>query len=188
MPSAAYTTEKSAPGRVASLFVFLTLMPKPHRIFLPAIYEEHMRYLYAGLDDSRDMVLSADKINDDLPTKIDMQYFAFAQVGRICVWEAGREFEAVFSLHEKEALDKGAVMLQAALNLSEPWVGCEVDLLRERGYFFCGILPRWLDADALLMTKIIHRPYWEDIQLYLDRSKRLLDVVKKDWERAVDKR
>jgi len=188
MPSAAYTKEKSAPGRVASLFVFLTIKPKPHRVFLPAVYEAPMRYLYAGLDDSRDMVLSVDKIIDDLPTKIDMQYFAFAQVGRICVWEAGRDFEAVFSLHEKEALDKGAVILQASLNLSEPWVGREVDLLKERGYFLCGILPRWLDADALLMTKIIHRPYWEDIQLYLDRAKRILEFARVDWERTVKDR
>jgi len=185
MPASAYTKEKSAPGRVASLLGFLTIRPGPHRVYIPAVYEEETRYIYAGLDDDRDIAVSVGDVEKDAVTVMDVRYFDFAQVSRTAVSRTGADFEEGFLARERELLDQGAMVLQVSLNLSEPWVEMPVEFLRKIGYFFCGILPRWLDSDALLMTKIIHRPYWEDIQLHTDRAKRILEDVRTDWERTV---
>jgi hypothetical protein len=80
-------------------------------------------------------------------------------------------------------LEKGVVVLQVWLKLSWPWIGHAVNILRKRGFFLGGILPRWFDVDGMLMQKIIGQPNWEGIQLHSDRAKKILEIVKADWQR-----
>jgi hypothetical protein len=183
MPAEAYDQEKSASGRVTALLDFKTLKPKTHTVYFPAVYEEGMRFLYGGLDDDRDLVLSKGEWPSKIKTEIKTQVFDFAQLARLAVHEAGADFESTFDDQEKTIREKGVAVIQVWLKLSWPWVGQAVDHLRKRGYFLGGILPRWFDVDGMLMQKIIGRPNWEGIQLYFDRPKKILEIIKKDWER-----
>ena len=182
MPAEAYDKEKSASGRVASLLDFKTLKPKPHTVYLTTVYEEALQFFYSGLDDERQFA-SADK---DFPpgsnTNIMSQVFDFALVARLAVHEAGADFKSAFDEQEKMVQEKGVVVIQVWLKLSWPWIGRVVDVLRERGYFLGGMLPRWFDVDGLLMQKIIGKPNWEGIQLHSDRAKMILEIARKDWE------
>ena len=54
MPAATYAKEKSAPGRVSTFMAFKTLVSRPHRIHIPRVYREQLKYLYAEMDDSRE--------------------------------------------------------------------------------------------------------------------------------------
>jgi len=184
MPASAYVKEKSASGRVATLLDFKTLRPKPHTVYLPAVYEESMRFIYSGLDDDRDLVLSRGERPSQVNTEIKAQVFDFAQVARLAVHEAGGDFEEVLGREERSVLEKGAVVLQVWLKLSWPWVGQVANILRKRGYFFGGVLPRWFDVDGMLMQKIAGEPNWEGIQLYFDRAKKILEIVKADWQKV----
>lgn len=182
MPASAYVKEKSASGRVASLLDFKTLRPKPHAVYLPAVYEEGIRFLYSGLDDDRNFSLSQDELPSQIKTEIKTQVFDFAQVARLAVHEAGTDFKSAFDEQEKKICERGIIVNQVWLKLSWPWISRVVDSLRERGYFLGGILPRWFDVDGMLMQKIIGKPNWEEIQLYTDRAKKLLEIIKEDWE------
>jgi hypothetical protein len=146
-----------------------------------------MRFIYSGLDDNRDFILSQGELPSSIKTEIKTQVFNFAKVARLAVHEAGADFEAVLEREERSVLGKGAVVLQVWLKLSWSWISRVVDALRERGYFLGGILPRWFDVDGMLMQKIIGEPNWEGIQLYSDRAKKLLEIIKEDW-RLKDKR
>jgi hypothetical protein len=183
MPAEAYDKEKSASGRVTALLDFKTLKPKPHTVYFPAVYEESMRFIYGALDDDRDFVLSKGEWPSKIKTEIKTQVFDFAQVARLAVHDAGADFESTFDEEEKTIRERGVTVIQVWLKLSWPWVGQAVDHLRKRGYFLGGILPRWFDVDGMLMQKITGRPNWEGIQLYFDRAKKILEIVKKDWER-----
>jgi hypothetical protein len=55
MPSEAYDREKSASGRVSTLLMFMTVVPRPHTVYVPEGYDEYLRYIYGGLDDSRSL-------------------------------------------------------------------------------------------------------------------------------------
>lgn len=57
-------------------------------------------------------------------------------------------------------------------------------LLRERGYFLGGPLPRWLDTDGLLMQRLLCPPDFDENQLYSDRAREILALVRRDEERA----
>ena len=183
MPAEAYDKEKSASGRVTALLDFKTLKPKPHTVYVPAVYEESLRFVYSGLDDDRDLVLSKGEWPSAINTEIKAQVFDFAQVARLAVHDAGSDFENTFDEQEKTLQRKGVAVIQVWLKLSWPWVGQVVDHLRKRGYFLGGILPRWFDVDGMLMQKIIGRPNWEGIQLHFDRARKILEIIKKDWEK-----
>lgn len=184
MPASAYVKEKSASGRVATLLDFKTLRSKPHTIYLPSVYEESMRFLYSGLDDDRNFSLSQDELLSSIKTEIKTQVFDFAQLVRLSLLEVGRDFESTIDQEEKAILDGGVVVIQIWLKLGWPWIGHVVDLLRRSGYFLGGILPRWFDTDGMLMQKIIGKPNWEGIQLYSDRAKKILALVKADWQQG----
>ena len=184
MPASAYEQEKSAPGRVASVLDFKTIRPKPHQVFLPGAYEEALRYIYSGLDDQRELLISTDASPARSSTLIKTQYFDFAQVARLAVWDAGVDFAQVLDQEEKGVKEKGAIIIQVWLNLSQPWVGQAAEILMLNGYFLGGLLPRWFDGDGLLMQKIMKQPDWEGIQLHFDRAKQILALVKSDWART----
>lgn len=182
MLAEAYGKEKSASGRVAALLDFKTLKPKSHTVYLPAVYEETLRFVYSDLDDDR-QITSADRgLPFDSTTDMKTQIFDFAKVARLAVHEAGADFERVFDEEEKKVRERGVIVLQVWVKLSWPWVDQVVELLRKRSYFLGGILPRWFDVDGLLMQKILGQPNWEQIQLYSDRARRLLEFVKADWQ------
>ena len=160
---------------------FRCYKPKPHRIFLPSVYEQKLRGIYARLDDARDLVVSEGEIPAAKPTRADLTVFDFARVARIVVPELGSDFQDRLSVLEGEGLTKKAVVFQVCLNLTEPWVGAAVDILRYRGYFFGGPMPRWFDGDGLLMQKILCPPNFEGIVIVSDFAKQLLEFIKEDW-------
>ncbi len=184
MPAEAYDKEKSASGRVTALLDFKTLKPKPHAVHLPAVYEKNMRLIYSGLDDDRDFILSNNEWPSSIKTEIKTQVFDFAKVARLAVHEAGADFESSFDDLEKTVKEKRVIVIQVWLKLGWPWIGRAVEALRRRGYFLGGILPRWFNVDGMLMQKVMGQPNWEGIQLQFERAKKILQIVKEDWQRV----
>ncbi len=184
MPSETYEKEKSAAGRVSTIVSTRTFVPRPHAIYFPEIYEDCFRYIYGAFDDDRTLKRSDERLPSDRPTALAVQIFENAGVARISVNEEGSDFETILGSGEKEARGKGVTVIQVWLNLSRPWVGRCAEILRSKGYFFCGIFPRWFGDDGLLMEKIEGRPNWEGINLYTDRAKQILHFIKDDWERT----
>ena len=184
MPAEAYDKERSASGRVAALLVFRCYKPKPHGVFLPPAYEKELRWIYSRLDDSRDLSLGEKSLPANLSSKAEMTVFDFARVARIAIYEMGHDLADYLTNLENQALAQKAVVIQVWLKLSAPWSGPAVDILRSKGYFFGGVLPRWFDQDGLLMQKLVCEPDFDGIQLYSDEAKEILSIVKEDWART----
>ena len=184
MPAETYDAEQSARGRVETLAVFRCYKSRPHTIYLPGSYEKELRFLYSDLDDTRNFEIAEENLPRDRSSEAEMKVFDFAKVARIAVQVAGSDFESYSESLEKRALDRHAVVMQVWLKLGSRSVGSAVDILRRRGYFLGGLLPRWFDEDGLLMQKLVVDPNFDDIQLHSDRAKEILAMVKKDWERA----
>lgn len=187
MTAAAYEKEASAAGRVAAFLTFRTFRPHPHTVHLPDAYQEVLSFLYEGLDDQREFRLSDAGIPAGTVSDIRPQLFEFAGVARIAVHEPGADFGPALEQLEKMLQDRAIQVFQIWLNLACPWVGETVETLRDRGYFLGGVLPRWFDSDGLLMQKILKKPDWEGISLYTDRAAQILELVRKDWERSIQK-
>ena len=184
MPAAAYDKEKSATGRVATMLCFRTLSPSPHTVYLPAAYKEQLQFLYAGLDDTRTLKTANQSLPQNVKTRLNLEVFNFANVARIAVLEAGADFNAILEEKTEKLQKEGIMVFQVWLKLTAESVGDAVSRLRESGYFFGGILPRWFDGDGLLMQKIIGRPNWDEIQIHYDNDRKLADMVRADWEQV----
>ncbi len=184
MPAGAYEAEQAASGRVSVLNMFRTFVRKPHVVHVPGVYEDYCRYVLAGFDDSRTVSVSADHLPSGVQTGLSSRVFDFAQLARVTVSGAGADFEEVFDAEEKRMRAAQCTLIQVWLKLSWPWIGVVADILRARGFFVGGILPRWFGEDGFLMQKALARPNWEGIDLYTDRAARLLDFIKNDWEKT----
>jgi hypothetical protein len=184
MPAEAYDKERSASGRVAALLIFRCYKPKPHAVFLPLAYEKELRWIYSRLDDSRDLALGETSLPANLSSKAEMTVFDFARVARIAIYEMGNDLADYLTVLENQALGQKAVVIQVWLKLSSPWCGSGVDILRSKGYFLGGVLPRWFDEDGLLMQKLVCEPDFDGIQLHSAEAKAILSIVKEDWART----
>lgn len=181
MPAEAYLKEQSASGRVAVLLMFRFYRLRPRTVYIPSIYENAMKIIYAQFDNQRTLVVSTEMPQNKLRTQIKAQVFDLAKVARLAVHEAADDFPSVFDEKTKELSDQGIVVIQVWLKLSWPWIGGIVEHLRARGYFLGGLLPNWFDVDGLLMQKVAGKPNWEEIQLYSAQAKEILKIIKEDW-------
>jgi hypothetical protein len=184
MPAEAYEKENSSTGRVSTMNLFKTIVPRPHVVYVPKVYGECFPFLYEGFDDSRTLVPSTGSLPSSCPTEIATRVFDFAQVARVTVREAGADFEAVFDSEMKRIMDRGCTIIQVWLGSTWPWVGAVVETLRERHFFLGGVLPRWFGEDGLLMQRVLASPNWEGINLYTERAANMLRMVKDDWEKT----
>ena len=184
MPAEAYMKEESATGRVASLLMFRGYKRYPHEVFLPSAYINQLKFIYSELDDERDLSQSVAGLPSGKKTESHLTVFSFAQVARIFFHEIGKDFEPHLSEREREVARHGVQVIQVWLNLGCPWVGAAVDKCRETGYFLGGAAPRWFNQDGLLMQKVFCAPFFDQIQLYSDRAKQLLQIIKDDWHKS----
>ncbi len=184
MPADLYDKAAKANDRVSATMDFITLVAKPHEVFLPAVYEEPLRFLYQGLDDVRLIKVSDKAVPVGLATRLESRLYRFSQLARLAVWDIGADLVETLAREEDSALGQGARVIQVWLQLSCPWVGRAVELLRERGYFLGGLLPRWFDGDGLLLQRLTGHPHWANINLEYDRAKSLLSLVRQDWRQV----
>jgi hypothetical protein len=181
MPGETYRKESTAAGRVAALVDCRTYKPCPHRVYIPAAYEEALRFIYSGLDDARELAASSQAMPAQLASEIRLEVYSFAKVARLAARQMGADFAVKLQETEDQAAVQRAMVWQLWLPLTQPWVGEISRLARERGYFLGGVLPRWFGGDALLMQKMAHEPNWQGINLLTERSRRLAQFVREDW-------
>ncbi|MEW6366306.1 MAG: GNAT family N-acetyltransferase, partial [Acidobacteriota bacterium] len=181
MPAQAYVKEASASGRVAAVLCFRCYRRRPQAVYVPSVYEDELRYLYARLDDKRELKTARAGAFDECESEVETAVFDFAQVARIAVRRAGRDFASRIEAVESEARSQNAIVIQVWLPANSTAIDPAVDALRERGYFFGGPLPRWFDHDGLLMQKLHCPPDFDAIQLHSDDAKRLLEWIERDY-------
>ena len=185
MPAETYGKEKNTSERVATVNGFRCFRKHPHEIFLPAVYEKELRWIYSRLEDVRDIRLSEAEPATGTATQADVSTFESANVSRIMVKEIGADFPQCLDNLEQDCMAKKTVVFQVYLNLACPWVGEAVDELRRRGYFFSGAFPRWFDSDGFMMQKLLCPPDFDAIILVTDDAKQLLEMIRKDFDRPV---
>jgi hypothetical protein len=185
MPGEVYKKEMDLPGRVSCLIQFRSFHDRPHEVFIPEVYRAQIASILSDLEISRVITPVTAAIPADGNCEAVVKFFGYAGVARVNVIRGGTDFERVVARVEQQAAAQDIVVLQFFLNLDSPWVGSAVEHLRGRGYFLGGYVPRWFDADGLLMYKVCGPPpHWDGIQLFDPKAGRILEMVQADWEAA----
>ncbi len=185
MPSEAYTKEWGEDfNRVSCLIQFVSVSDRPHEVVLPVAYREQIDRILNECGVSRAVKTFTETVPPEGPSEVMTKHFNHAGVTRSNVIRAGENFDSVVTGIEEQAKQEGSVVLQFFVNLNVPWIDASIEMLRERGYFFGGYVPRWFDSDGLLMQKLLIAPHFEGISLYSDAAKQLRDYVEADWKRV----
>lgn len=184
MPGESYEKAFAKPnsGRISALVAFRTFKKRQQTIFVPPVYQEILSFIYEGADSNYTFLQGNAPLDQGIKTKGEIRLFAEAGVARLTFLELGGDFEEVFHHLEQKALVGGAVIVQVFFPLNQPSTGAVVDILRTGGYFLGGALPSWFADDGMLMQKVMHIPNFAGITLCSKRAKKLLALIKADWQ------
>jgi hypothetical protein len=184
MPAGVYEKETGKSGRVSCLMQFRSSNDRPHEVFIPQIYRESIERILEDCSISRTIKRCRGSVPSDCESDVRVKYFGHAGVARANVVRMGPDFESVLNRFEKKAVGDGIIVFQLFINLDAPWNENGVELLRERGYFLGGYVPRWFDTDGLLMQKVFSQPDFDGINLYSEKARQIKEYVRADWDRA----
>ena len=186
MPAESYAKALSEPpvykGRVSALVVYRSFQSRPQTLYLPPVYEGILRFLYDSPEWGHTFEMSIAPLPEHVESQASLRVFGEAGVARMTFERVGDDFEDRLAALESEASSARTVIRQVFLRLSEPWVGRAVEILRQRGYFIGGALPRWFDEDGLLMQKTLHTPDFEKIFLLTKKARKLCEMIRQDRE------
>lgn len=182
MPAEAYEAEQSAEGRVGCLVFFRVDCDHRRTLYLPASYQDQVRWILDGLNLDRDVIVSETDVPDS-DGGVEVKRFDFAGVARCSVTTPGQGLARRLAGLERELRTDGYALSQFFIDLGKPWSGGVVEMLRQNGYTLGGLLPVWFGDDGLLMQKHFTDPDFDGMKIYSDRGRRLVEMVKRDWER-----
>ncbi|MEI7638199.1 MAG: hypothetical protein WCJ37_12905 [Syntrophus sp. (in: bacteria)] len=149
MPAQSYIAEKSAPGRVGAVVCCLVIKEKSRTVFLP----EGVKTRYADT------------------------FIASAGVLRVSLFEAGEDVDDVMADLIEKYTAAEAVVLQVLLPFDKAWSGAVTEVLNRQGFFFSALIPRWLDADGLMLQRLVHPTNYDNMHIYSDFAKEMLKFI-----------
>ena len=184
MPAASYIAEKSAAGRVGAVVCFMTIKEKPHTVYLPAPYAELLQRIYENGKRDRTFAEGAQALPEGVRSRHVDTFIAPAGVLRVSLFEAGKDMAEAMAGLVKKYTAEGAVVLQVLLPLDKPWSGAATEVLNRQGFFFSALIPRWFDADALMMQKLVHPTNYDDMKIHSDFAREMLRFIMGDRARV----
>lgn len=171
-----------AVGRVSCLFQFIIVHDREHTVHVPAHYRNEIEFLVGDADFRRHFCLSSSPLPKDILTRYQDSIFPGTGTARFVFHECGADFVSVADRLEEHALRKGCVTFQAFFNLADAGVVESVEILRRRGWFMGGYLPRWFDSDGWLMQKVLEPPDFDAMKLHTPKAKEIQKRVRKAYE------
>ncbi|HMM38626.1 MULTISPECIES: acyl carrier protein [Desulfovibrio] len=177
MPEAAYAGE-GAVGRASCLFFGRVNRDRHSLVHTPPCYSGELAVLYQGLNLDR-AAGQPQEPTEDCASSMKVEHFAGAGVVRAHLSLAGADLAE--RLDSVEAGNPAVV--QVYVNLADPGCPWAVELLRGRGWFLGGLCPAWFVSDGLLMQKLAAPPDFDRLQLFNDRARAVVDMVRADYRR-----
>ena len=171
-----------ATRRVSCMFNFLENSEPTKAVYIPSEYYETVHNLAQPLRPRTFLLADADLPLTGSTVKQDT-YYAAAQTWKIAVWEIGADWQPFIDELLTEASNRQVISLQITLNTALPFLGAAVNIMRDRGFFLGGLLPRWFGSDGLLMQKVLGaEPDYARTKLYSKTAKDLFAFIRADRE------
>ncbi len=180
MAAEAYENPGFPNDRISTVLSFKRVRDEMRTTYIPGEYEQVLKYILSDLDLTRNVAASETGIPSGLSTDLQTQFFDFAGVARFSGFRTGEDFPQILAAAEIQAQSREIQVVQVYVNLGEPWSGRTTSVLREKGYFFGGFLPRWFDTDGMLMQKLVSLPNFDSIKLFSQRARDILEFIRRD--------
>lgn len=185
VPARMMQIEAQAQGPVATCLQYLPLGDAPRQsAFLPSAYRDLLVHLYDHLRLHRQFDRGGEALDQAAPSRIEVLDLPRFDIVRVNVFRIGADLPALLASINREAEQNGRTMVQVFLELGSPTADAACEALRKQGFWFGGLLPRWMDRDALLLQKSVNgAPWFEGIQAYTNDAQALLRFIHADADR-----
>jgi hypothetical protein len=187
MPAGTYEKE-GASGRVSCLLAARVDRDRALPLFLPQCYRDVLERILSGFSLDRAVCFAAADEPVAAACVLESAVFDFAQVMRVQVATVGRNFPACLEELDAKARVDGLAVLQVYVNAGAPGVVFAVEALREKGFVFGGLLPRWFGTDGIMLQKLYVAPDFASVNLFSDLGKTIFSCVRADWDRSQGRR
>lgn len=168
--------------RISTLLLFRSKAPRTQTLYIPAVYEDALRFIYSTWNDETTFLSSTAPLPAGVKTRGSIQIFGVGGVARIQFEMLGEDFEICLARFVSQASVAGALVVQVTFRLTEPACGEVVTILRRRGFFLGGALPRWFGDDGMLMQQVVKPPDFDKIFLASKRARELGRIIRQDWD------
>ena len=177
---------KAGLDRISCLLHFQEFIQLTEEEYLPEQYAEQLQKLAAPLQPRSFRVSTAVLPLSGVTDRVE-QYYEVAKTWKIAVRSVADDWREFVKKTIAEAESRQVVSLQVAVNMSCPAVGAAVEVLREQGFFFCGLAPRWFGSDGVVMQKLSGmEPNFEETKLYSKTARDLLQFIRQDREAVLN--
>ena len=185
VPARMMQIEADAAGPVATCLQHLPLGDAPsQRAFLPSAYRDLLVHLYDHLGLQRQFESGGQALDRTPPSRIQVLDLPRFDIVRVNVFRIGADLPALLDTINCEAEQNGRTMVQVFLELGSPTADAACDALHKQGFWFGGLLPRWMDRDALLLQKSVNgAPWFDGIQAYTNDAHALLRFIHAEPDR-----
>ncbi len=180
MPAKTYEEEGGVQRNVSLLLMFNVQAKSPGTVHVPDEYRKIVDQTYSELEISRTLGAGGDPQAD--ATESSVFQVEDAKLVRLTVKGVGNDFASVVEKAEGKFGDSG--LTQIYLNLGDSGAPGAVTKLRERGYFYGGLLPNWFGPDGLVVQKVPLKPDWEAMRLYGKKAKAIHAYVRSDYDKV----
>jgi GNAT superfamily N-acetyltransferase len=174
-----------AHSRVSELVVFKAYNQNRQLVYLPAAYEDALTKLYAPFQFGHQFLIPGSKRVTELSTNADIDSTSNG-LTRISVTQIGTDFTAWLDRTDNELKNSESMAYQVILPLDTPLIDPAAEMLRNKGYWLGGLLPRWFGHDGLLMQKTVHEPDFSKIKVYSQPGEAVLAMVAADYNESLE--
>lgn len=185
LSASTYAREGGGDQRGSCLLSVRCGADRTRTLHLPEDLQPFVAGLLEGLGLERRIERAHAEVPPGSATRMRVTHYPHAQLSRAALSNTGADLDARLDDWLMDAAAQGGQIEQIFVGLSEPWVDRALGALRERGFFCCGLAPRWLDEDALLLERLREPPAFSEIQVYSDQAKYLLERVQDHWSRRI---
>ena len=176
------TTEKSYQRRTVALFYIGVGEDQKQEVYLPPAHEKVLKRIYehAQLDrvykkPGKPRIYKDSVINIHVMSEMSS---AFLRVERY-----GESFLEELALKVKDLLLHKMELLVLDLPLTIPETARICSEIEKMGFFFSGLMPEYLDGDALRLQYLNNVPFNPDeVDVYSDFGKELFNYVVGEWK------
>ncbi|OQX10540.1 MAG: hypothetical protein BWK76_20550 [Desulfobulbaceae bacterium A2] len=183
LDAASFREHRPQSSRVACLLQFVEQRDPDQPFHLPARYAETLRALLAPLR-PRSFLPATAPLPDSGATVQQDNYYASAATWRISVSAIGADWPAQLAKVLDRARQRQVISLQLIMSAALPCLDAAIEEMRQQGFFFGGVFPRWFGADGILLQQVLGRePDLDEIKLYTTTAKDLLCRLRDDRDR-----
>lgn len=181
IPAAAYEGAKYAMERTSLMLHMKIMESDRQRVHMPHDYRD----LFARYIETTPLereVLDSPAVRLEGESLVEAREFSYANLAKVLVRRPGSDLEAVAAQSERSVGPQGSV--QFVFDLGRPDTPDAVRALRERGYSFCGFLPRWFGSDGLAMQRRREKTDPGLLTPQVSEAVYLADFIKADMHRV----